>query len=123
MKAGPKAAHNQTPLPFCPRSLGAARVREVLRAVCEGSEGHWRGHNRCGCVTGSGIWWVRCSTRTRSRVLVTDLGGVGDTHDRRPVKRRAVGVERRPVHRLIDLCRTLTAHFTGQRGVAIVHHE
>jgi hypothetical protein len=25
MKAGPKAAVDQTPLPFCPRSLGAAR--------------------------------------------------------------------------------------------------
>jgi hypothetical protein len=30
-----------------------------------------------------------------------DLGGVGDTHDRRPVEACAVGVERRPVHRPI----------------------
>ena len=27
-----------------------------------------------------------------------DLGGVGDTHDRRSIERRAVGVEWRPVH-------------------------
>ena len=54
--------------------------------------------HRCGCVTGSGIW---CSTRTRSRVLVTDLGGVGDPYSRRAVERFAVCVERWPVHGLI----------------------
>jgi hypothetical protein len=31
MTAGPKAAVDQTPLPFCPRSLGAAR----FGAFCE----------------------------------------------------------------------------------------
>ena len=42
MKAGPKAAVDETPLPWRPRSTGSARFAAVLRQVREGAEGYGR---------------------------------------------------------------------------------
>ena len=43
MKAGPKARVDGSPLPFAPDStLGAARLRAVLRRVHRDAEGHGR---------------------------------------------------------------------------------
>jgi hypothetical protein len=101
MKAGPKAAVDQTPLPFCPRSVGCCPVRCVLREVRVGAEGHGCTHTPLRLRD-----WQRdlvgsvLDADPQPR-LVTDLGGVGDAHYRWPVERCAVGVERRPVDGLI----------------------